>query len=255
VADDVEELRRKVAISTRILAMEGLVKDHTGHVSARVPGADEMLIRCRGGEERGHLYTGKHHVRRVDFDGQGGDMDSEHARPFETPIHGELFRARPEVQCVIHAHPTYTLLCGITGLLLRPIFGAYDPGMLRLATEGVPVFPRSALISDKEIAAQMLGSMGTRDVLVLRGHGITVAGRSVEAATTMALRLEGFFKLTWMIASAGLTAPDISAEDLAGFSRGAPREGTGWQTLRGVENWVWDHYVERLTREVGLPED
>lgn len=61
----VEELREKVAISCRILALEELVEDTLGHVSARVPRNEEVLIRCRGAEERGLMYTTKEAVRQV----------------------------------------------------------------------------------------------------------------------------------------------------------------------------------------------
>ena len=49
----VDELRYKVATASRILGMLGLVRESTGHVSARIPGTDEMWVRCRGGDEQG----------------------------------------------------------------------------------------------------------------------------------------------------------------------------------------------------------
>ncbi len=49
----VEEAREKVALSCRILVMEKLAVETFGHVSARLPGSDEILMRCRGNNERG----------------------------------------------------------------------------------------------------------------------------------------------------------------------------------------------------------
>lgn len=196
MAESLEEMRRKIAIACRILAMTDLVKDATGHVSIRIPGTDEMLIRCRGGRELGHLFTGIHHIRRTDFDGKGEDVDESYASPYEVPIHGEIYRARPEVGAVIHAHPTYTLLCGLTGVEFRPIFGAYDPSALRFAIDGVPMFPRSVLVSNKEIAADMINAMGGSEIVVMKGHGITVAAPTVEVAIDKAIRLEQFARLS-----------------------------------------------------------
>ena len=68
MADELDELRWKVATACRILGMQGLVRESTGHVSARIPGTDEMFVRCRGGDERGLLFTDVDNVRRVDFD-------------------------------------------------------------------------------------------------------------------------------------------------------------------------------------------
>jgi len=53
MADTLGELREKVAISCRILAMMGLVKEIFGHVSVRIPGTQEAFIRCRGAVEEG----------------------------------------------------------------------------------------------------------------------------------------------------------------------------------------------------------
>ena len=57
MADEIQDLRKKVALSCRILAMLGLVKETTGHVSARIPGRPDMLVRGRGPEETALLFT------------------------------------------------------------------------------------------------------------------------------------------------------------------------------------------------------
>jgi 3,4-dihydroxyphthalate decarboxylase len=64
-----------------------------------------MLIRCRSDDDYGVLFTRDSDVRRVDFDGQGSDLAGRYEVPKELPIHGEILKARPDVGCVIHAHP------------------------------------------------------------------------------------------------------------------------------------------------------
>lgn len=260
VSTEADDRRMKVAISARILGMLGLVQGTAGHVSARVPGADEMWIRCRGGDEYGLMFTGLHNVRRVDFDGTGAGLGPEHASPDETPIHGEIYRARPDVQAVVHAHPYYALLCGVTELDFRPIFGAFDPSALDIVLRGVPVFPRAVTVTDKSLAAQMLASMGDRDVLLMRGHGITVTGRSVEAATSLAIRFDRLAQIMWDVATSGRRAANIGKEDIERFDRrGQRREDrspTGWRALPGVDQWGWKHYVRLLqVNGIGLPDD
>ena len=91
-----DQLREKVALSCRILANEGLVEGMLGHVSARVPSEDKMLIRCRSDEDYGVLFTRDSDVRRVDFEGQGSDLEGRYEVPKELPIHGEILKdARP----------------------------------------------------------------------------------------------------------------------------------------------------------------
>ena len=108
----VDELRTKVALSCCILAHFGLVRDIIGHVSARVPGTREMVIRCRGEDEWGLDFTTRKQIRRVGFDGSG-DVGKRHVLPLELPIHGVAYERRPEVNAVVHAHPRFSLLCGL----------------------------------------------------------------------------------------------------------------------------------------------
>lgn len=231
------ELRGKVALACRILAREGLVRDITGHVSARIPGTDEMLIRCRGEDEYGLAFTSTGQIRRLDFDGRGPGLGDEHVAPLELPIHGQVYKARADVGAVVHAHPTATLLCGLAGVELRPVFGAYDPYAMEVAAEGVPVFPKPVLIDGPEIAAELLAALGSGNVCLMRGHGITVLGETVERATIRALKLEALARIAWELSRAGHTAPDIAADEIASFRRGPGG------VIPGGEQWLWRHYA------------
>jgi ribulose-5-phosphate 4-epimerase/fuculose-1-phosphate aldolase len=257
VAED--ELRFKVATACRILGMLGLVRESTGHVSARVPGSDEMWIRCRGGDEAGLTFTGLHNVRRLDFNGEGVGLGKAHAAPNETAIHGGIYRHRPQAQAVVHAHPPYALLCGVTALEFKPIFGAFDPSALSIVLKGVPVFPRSVTVTNDKLAAEMLTAMGDRDVVLMRGHGISVYGRSVETATTLAIKFDSVARIMWQIAMSGRSAIELSDEDMTEFTRMGRGDGerrSGWGALPGVENWSWNYYVKLLeANNIGLPND
>lgn len=254
-----DDLRFKVATASRILGMLGLVRESTGHVSARIPGSDEMWIRCRGGDECGLTFTGLHNVRRVNFEGEGPGLGTAHAAPNETAIHGGIYKARPQANAVVHAHPPYALLCGVTALDFRPVFGAFDPSALSIILKGVPIFPRSVTVTNDKLAAEMLAAMGDRDVVLMRGHGISVYGRTVEAATTLAIKFDSVAQIMWQITMSGRTPIEISGEDMAQFNRpgrGEERPRSGWAALPGVENWTWNHYVKLLeANNIGLPDD
>jgi 3,4-dihydroxyphthalate decarboxylase len=139
VADSLDELRQKVAVAMRILALQKCVTDIMGHVSGRIPGTSDMFIRCRGGNERGLIYTNIQQIRRIKFTEKSGTRLDDYMVPVEVPIHGEIYQARSDVNAVVHAHPYATLLCGIAELKLRPVVGAYDPAVLAIAAAGVPV--------------------------------------------------------------------------------------------------------------------
>lgn len=237
MTDSLNKLREKVAISCRILAMEGLVDETLGHVSARIADTNEMFIRCRGEEENGVRYTTIDAIRRVDFDGNSNDLEQTYQIPKELAIHGEIMKSRSEVSCVIHAHPPAALICGISNLPFRPIFGAFNIPAMRMALEGIPVFPRSYLVTRPELAAPMLQEMGNKNICLMKGHGITVTGATVEEATINALNFNTLAKITLEVAKTGQEAPLISEEDIAEL----PDLGTKFNA-----KWVWRYYVKKL---------
>src|SRR5574341_2263448 len=190
MADSLDDLRQKVAVAIRVLAMQGCVTDILGHLSARIPDTSEMFIRCRGGNERGLIYTDVEQIRRIKFGEKSGMMVDDFMVPLEVPIHGEIYKARPEVNAIVHAHPYASLICGVAELKFRPVVGAYDPGVLAIAAAGVPVYPRSVLINTPALAAELIAAMGANHCCLMKGHGITVVGSSAEAVTLLALRLE-----------------------------------------------------------------
>jgi ribulose-5-phosphate 4-epimerase/fuculose-1-phosphate aldolase len=234
-AEDFASARRTVALACRVLAHRDLAEDVLGHVSVRV-GGDRMLVRCRGPQERGLLFTTEDDVRLVDLEGRG-DLGGEYAVPNELPIHAEVLRARPDVNAVVHAHPPSVLLAGLADLPLRPVFGAYNIPAMRMADAGVPVYPRAVLIRRAELGREMVTAMGDSDVCVLRGHGATTVGESVEQAVVRALNLDVLARVTLDLARLGRTASDVSSQDMAEL----PDLGGAFNDLA-----VWRHHVARL---------
>ncbi len=255
MADALDELRQKVSLSCRILGNE--LQDETGHVSARVPGSDEMYLRCRDGRGHGLLGTRPHQVRRVDFDGKGDDLGSEYAAPNESPLHGEIYRARPDINAVVHVHPFYALLCGIAGVEFKPLIGGYHPPSARIAIQGVPIMHRAATITSKELALQAVEAMGDRDIILLRGHGIAAAGASVQEATVLAINFERLAKILYYVAQTGRTPIELSPEDIARYDPKNPKRSefrkarTQAHDLAAADDSGWARFVESLDRAAG----
>jgi 3,4-dihydroxyphthalate decarboxylase len=231
-ADPLREHRANVATACRILARHGLVSGVLGHVSVRV-GDDHLLVRCRGPRERGLARTEPDDVRLLDLAGVPAEHSAGWDPPKELPIHTRLLAARPEVGAVVHAHPWAALLCGLAELELRPTIGAYNIPALRLATEGVAVYPRAVLIARDDLADEMVAAMGAHRACLLRGHGVTVAGTTVEQATVTALDLEELCRITLELARIGASPAEVSSTDRADLPDlgGAFNDGLRWRAL------------------------
>jgi 3,4-dihydroxyphthalate decarboxylase len=243
-----------IATACRLLGYMGLVRETTGHVSARIDG-ERMLIRCRGKSEAGLVFTQAEAVRSVGFDGKNLELADQYETPTELPIHGEIYRARPEVGAVVHAHPRASLICTLLGLELKPIFGAFDPNAMALAAIGIPIFPRSILVRERAVGEALVECMNYKNVCILRGHGIVTTGATVQEATIRAIQLETLAGITLEIAKAGGTPNLISPEDQEYFRR--MREGQDSKASshgKDVFNWTWRHYCRLLeAHEQGKP--
>lgn len=221
------------------MAAVGLVENILGHVSARVDD-DELLIRCRGPHEAGLAATTAADVHAVPLYGRR-DLGTWRA-PNELPIHTELMRRRADVTAVVHTHPPAVVAFSLLERPLVPIYGAYDIPGARLAADGVPIWPRAALIATDELAGAMADALGDRPALILRGHGMVTVGRgtphhAVAEAVLFAQAIDSLARITLTVLSAGGEPSSISAEDLSAL----PDLGAGFNVA-----FMWAHALTRI---------
>jgi ribulose-5-phosphate 4-epimerase/fuculose-1-phosphate aldolase len=233
---DLAELRLTIAQACRILALQGVAEDVLGHVSVRV-GSGAMLIRCRGPQERGLLFTTPADVHLVPLNGTPADLPGGYTVPSELPIHAEILGTHAEVHSVAHAHAPSVIMTDLAGLRLRPIVGAYNIPAMRLAVRGIPVYPRAVLIRRADLAAEMLAAMGESPVCVLRGHGVTTTGNTIAEAVLRALALESLARITLGVAQAGGRPDTLPPGDVAELPDLGP-------TLN--EEHLWRYHLARL---------
>jgi len=182
------------------------------------------------------LFTVADDVRVVDLDGHG-DLDGGYAVPNEFHIHTELFRARSDVQAVVHAHPRDVMVADLAGVQLRQVFGAYNIPASRLASQRVPVYPRSVLVRTPELGRAVAGAIGGSGACILRGHGIVTVGETVEQATLRALDLAELSRISTEVALLGGRPQMLHDDDVGQL----PDLGSSFNDLSR-----WRHYAGRL---------
>ncbi|HSZ39044.1 MAG TPA: class II aldolase/adducin family protein [Trebonia sp.] len=234
---------RIIALACRLLAHRGLAEDILGHVSVR-HGADALYVRCRGPRERGLLFTDPDDVHLVSLDGDPS-VPGGYQVPNELPIHREVLRARPDIEAVVHVHPPAVVAADLAGLTLAPIVGAYNIPAMRMALDGIPVYPRSVLIRNPGLGKEVAAALGGQPVCVLRGHGIVAVGVTVQQAVVRALNVTALANITLLASRPGSTPPVLTAEDIAEL----PDLGSAFN-----DEMVWRSYVARLELAgLGLP--
>ena len=216
-----DPLCEEIAGACRVLAGRGLADGVLGHISIRID-ATSMLVRCRGPRERGLAWTEPADVRLVGVDGSG-DPGNGYTLPAELPLHTEVFAARPDVRCVVHAHPFAVVAADLAGHPMRPLLGAYDIPGAHLAAGGVPVYPRSLLVRTATLGQEMAEVLGDRPVIVLRGHGLTAVGRDPAEAVLRARSVDVLARTALTVAAAGGTpvpVPDADLDELPDLGAG-----------------------------------
>ena len=212
---DLQALRERVAKACRVMGSLDLTKSTFGHISTRIPDTDLLLIRARGPGESGIRYTTADDVITVDLHGNKVEGRADLHVPKEVFIHTWLYRTRPDVKAVLHAHPATVMLFSICNKPLLPLFGAYDPSCLRLVTEGLSTYPRSVLICNDDLGKNLAETMHGRACL-MHGHGITTCGPTVEEAVLTGIGLNDLADINYRAQTLGDPQP-ISAEDIASF--------------------------------------
>lgn len=214
---DTTDIRIRIARACRVLGKMELTRALRGHISARIPGTNRIFIRARGPAESGVRYTTADEVVEIGLDGKPvAGMPKGLRTPSEVFIHTEIYRARPEVNAVLHLHPPTVVLFTICGVPLLPICGGYDPFGLGIALEEPPVFDKSVLINTPELGRELTAAIGTKRACLMRGHGITTAADSVEEASVIALALNELATMNYQARALGTPRP-ISEADREGL--------------------------------------
>jgi len=178
----VAELREIVSDLHAELPRNGLVAWTSGNVSARVPGADLMVIKPSG-----IGYDDLTPESMVVCDLDGNPVSDGYTPSSDTATHAYIYRHMPEVGGVVHTHSTYATAWAALGEPIPCVITA-------MADEfggEIPVGP-FALIGSDEIGRGVVATLsGHRSPAVLmRSHGVFTIGPAVRDAVKAAIMCE-----------------------------------------------------------------
>ncbi len=118
--------------------------------------------------------------------------------PNETARHLAVYRNRPDLLSVIHAHPDWAVALMASDATLMPMYRAYNPPSFSLCLEDIPIYPSTVTITNHQLGSEFVETLGERSVCLLLGHGMTAVGRTVEGATSVSLNLYELARMNYV---------------------------------------------------------
>ena len=230
--DATSALLADVVTAYRILVNE-VVLDGFGHISVRAPGSPGRFWMPRA--------MPPSLVEVDDF----LELDVATSQPVdpkgrrvngERYLHGEIFKARPDVNAIVHAHSYATIPLTLAGIAMQPVM--VQAGFMPLT---VPTFElrdvrgegQGLQITDPARGAALAEVLGPHPVALLRGHGVVVVGPSIVHATVFSIYTELNARLQMQALQMGPRVIALDAPELF--------EPHGFDVNR-----PWQHYRSRL---------
>jgi ribulose-5-phosphate 4-epimerase/fuculose-1-phosphate aldolase len=233
MAEDERTLRAKedCLLGARFLWQE--LHDVWGHVSCRLPSGDGFALKMVRMSPDSDIDPDE--VQVFDYDGKR--LEGKTSTPMEITIHTEIFKMRPDVVSIIHAHPHMATALSTTGKNVFPITQQSSTFQ-----DGFPLF-RGNFIDGEVIANELAEQLGKREAILMKGHGIVTAGPSVPASFDTLMRVEqAATQITW---ASVLGTPAVLPQDMQDYrnSRNAAEAASGSREARGSALWnqlVWE---------------
>lgn len=196
-----QELIADLAAAARILAARGVV-DGFGHVSMRHPHAPDRYLMSRA---LAPALVVPEDI--AEYDLNSDPVQGETRKGFlERFIHGEIYRARPDINSVVHSHSPSVIPFGLTNVPMQATF--HNAAFL---AKGVPVFDISQQFGDTDMlvcdctkGVALAEALGDKDVALMRAHGSVACGPTLQTAVFRAVYTEVSARVQhWALALSG----------------------------------------------------
>ncbi|MHA6344405.1 class II aldolase/adducin family protein [Roseivivax sp. CAU 1761] len=220
---DIDAEKARLALCLRMLEAQGII-DFNGHASIRV--GEYMLINV-GSAQRSRLTAAD--ICLVDFDGQL--IEGAGKPPLEFHLHAGLYRARPDVAAIVHAHPQWSTYLTMTGHPYLPVFA-----------QGTLVHPLGVLdtpdsINSPEMAARLAEVLGEGPAALMKSHGAACVGADIVEAFTLITYLEENAKR--QVQALQIGTPYVFSDEECAAARTKLRNP-------GLFQRTWDHFAAKL---------
>ncbi len=200
------QIKEKLILAGKVLVNEGQDDFTRGHISFRLP--DDPGLFFMKAHSIGLDEITMQNILTIDL--EGNVVAGTARRHSEVYIHSEILKVRPDVNCVIHTHPTYATALSATTRTLRTYS---QPGALFYEALG-SYSDTINLIRSHAMGSGVARALGQGRGVLLKNHGIVVTGATVEEAVIGTIMLENGAMVQLLAEAAGEMAPEFPREDI-----------------------------------------
>jgi ribulose-5-phosphate 4-epimerase/fuculose-1-phosphate aldolase len=221
---DIDTLKQQLVDCIRMLEHQEII-DYNGHASIRLD--DGRLLINAGNCQRSRLSVDD--ICTIDLDGQ---VEAGRGKPpLEFHLHAGIYRARPDVRAVVHAHPRWSTVLTMAG---KPYLPVYAQGSL---VHPVPLLDSPNSINNRAMADRLAATLGDRPAALMKSHGAVTVGQTIVEAFVLAAYMEENAQRQFMAMQLG--QPYVFDEEELALCR---------QKLwsQALFQRAWDHFRAKL---------
>jgi ribulose-5-phosphate 4-epimerase/fuculose-1-phosphate aldolase len=218
------DIKQQLVDCIRMLEQSDII-DYNGHCSIRID--DNRFLINMGSCQRSSLTVNDLCI--VDL--EANQLEGRAAAPRERHQHSGIYRVRPEVKAIVHAHPKWSTFLTMTGHEYKPV---YAQGSL---VYPVPLLDSPNSINNRPMADKLAAALGNRPAALMKSHGAVTVGRDIVEAFVLANYMEENSYRQYMALQIGKPYA-FSDEEIA-----LCREKL-WNA--GLFQRTWDHFRAKL---------
>ena len=219
-----EELKQQLVDCIRMLEQSDII-DYNGHCSVRLD--DNRILINSGSCQRSRLTVDD--LCAIDL--EANQIEGKDNAPLERHLHCGIYRVRPDVKAIVHAHPKWSTFLTMVGESYKPV---YAQGSL---VHPMPLLDSPNSINTRATADRLAATLGDRPAALMKAHGGVTVGKDIVEAFVLANYMEENAYRQYMALQIG--KPYVFSEEEIAMCREKLWNATLFKR-------TWDHFRAKL---------
>ena len=220
------EMKQQLVDCIRMLERSDII-DYNGHCSMRLD--DGRILINIGSCQRSSLTVDD--LCLIDL--EANQLEGKGNAPLERHLHCGIYRVRPDVRAIVHAHPKWSTFLTMVGESYQPV---YAQGSL---VYPVPLLDSPNSINNRPMADRLAATLGDRPAALMKSHGAVTVGKDIVEAFVLSNYMEENAYRQYMALAIG--KPYVFSDEEIALCREKL-----WNA--GLFKRTWDHFRAKLAQ-------